>query len=84
MGFLDKLLGRGKQIADKGMGMAEGVVDHAGDMAEKGMTAAEGVVDRAGDMADKAMDKAEDRLGLGEEGGESADTSAPSPPAESA
>ena len=41
MGFLDKLLGRGKEIADKGKNVAEDAVDRAGDVAEKAMDTAE-------------------------------------------
>ena len=41
MGFLDKLLGRGKEMAGKGMNVAEDVVDRAGDVAEKAIDKAE-------------------------------------------
>ena len=40
-GFLDKLLGRSKQIADKGLDVAESAVDRAGDVAENAMGNAE-------------------------------------------
>jgi uncharacterized protein YjbJ (UPF0337 family) len=46
MGFLDKLLGRGKQVVG-------GVAEKAGDVAERGM-------DVAGDVAGKAADVAGD------------------------
>jgi hypothetical protein len=41
MGFLDKLLGRGKEVAEKGMDVAEKTVDRAGEMADKAMDTAE-------------------------------------------
>ncbi|HZR93790.1 MAG TPA: hypothetical protein VFA44_15435 [Gaiellaceae bacterium] len=57
MGFLDKLLGRGKQIVDKGLDVASDAVDKAGEVADKGL-------DAAGDM----IDKAEKKLGTADAG----------------
>ncbi len=53
MGFLDRLLGRTKQVA-------EGAADTAGDVVDKGQEAGGKVVEGAGDVADKAKDVAGD------------------------
>jgi hypothetical protein len=59
MGFLDKLFGRSKDAADKG-------VDVAGDAAEKGKDVASDAYEKSKDVAGDAVDKAKDVRGGGD------------------
>ncbi|MCY4086922.1 MAG: hypothetical protein OXG37_08590 [Actinomycetia bacterium] len=58
MGLLDKLLGRGKAAADKGM-------DVVGDVANK--TGLDDAADKVKDVASGAVNKGKDLLGGGED-----------------
>jgi hypothetical protein len=58
MGWLDKLLGRSKEVAGD-------VADTAGDLAAKGADAAGDVVEKGADVAGDAIDKGQDLAGDG-------------------
>jgi hypothetical protein len=57
MGFLDKLLGRGKDAAGDAGDMAGKKADAAGDAGDKAMDAAGDAGDKAAEMADDAKSR---------------------------
>ena len=69
MGLLDKLMGRGKATADKGVDLAGDVAEktHLDDAAAKAKDVAGDAVDKGKDVAGGAVEKGKDLLGGGDD-----------------
>lgn len=74
MGILDKLLGRGKEMAEKSMEIAGEALDKGKDLASEGLERAGGAMQKAGERLG-GDEPAGDEGAAAQPSGETADTS---------